>query len=535
MRRLMIFLSLIAGILTACVTPPKHAADDDGLTQRLKSHIVYLTSDELQGREAGTDFEKKAASYLAEQLQQMGVKPYAYCDEEAPSDSLCYFQPFSATRTTVYRQTSITVMDSSGESLRGFTWGDDFANYHDMMFPVQMSAPVVFAGYGITAPEFNYDDYQFLDVSGKFVMVLDGEPVSANDDYFYGDIPSSYSSPLFYKRHRAKELGARGIIVLAEGKLREQWSMFSDYFKSSSLDFSALPEDSADESGRMPFLYATPNFFRKVIDYSLYSLDSIEARSATGGTVPHFDIPAIRLSFRAYVRRTAVPSNNVIGYIEGTDPDLRKEYVAIGAHYDHLGKNEKGEIYYGADDNASGVSATLEIARYLVARPVRRSVLIIFHGAEEKGLLGSDYITMPETPKPFDITDVVTYLNLDMIGRGHTDSMFVIGSSKISLELKNLIESINTKGKYFHFDYVFDREDDKNYYYYRSDHYHYAKYSVPIAFFFDGMTEDYHYPSDTEDKIDYVKIRKMALLGHEIIQSVGNRERRFRVTEKMYE
>lgn len=535
MRQLMIYLFLTAGMLTACVTTSRHTADNGRLAERLKSHIIYLASEELQGREAGTDFEKKAASYLAEQLRQMGAKPYAYCDENAPSDSLCYLQPFSATRTTVYRQTSITVMDSSGESLRGFTWGDDFANYHDMMFPVHLSAPVVFAGYGITAPEFNYDDYKFLDVSGKFVMVLDGEPVSADDDYFYGDIPSSYSSPLFYKRHRAKELGAKGIIVLADGKLREQWSMFSEYFKSSSLDFSALPSDSADESGRMPFLYATPGFFRKVIDYSLYSLDSIEARAAAGGPVPHFDIPAIRLNFRAYVRRTSVPSCNVVGFIEGTDPNLKKEFVAIGAHYDHLGKNEKGEIYYGADDNASGVSATLEIARYLAERPALRSVLIVFHGAEEKGLLGSDYITMPETAKPFDVSDIATYVNLDMVGRGHTDSMFVIGSAKISIELKNLIESINAKGKYFHFDYVYDREDDKNYYYYRSDHYHYAKYHVPIAFFFDGMTADYHYPSDTEDKIDYAKIQKMVRLGHEIIRSVGNRERRFRPTEKTFD
>jgi Zn-dependent M28 family amino/carboxypeptidase len=170
------------------------------------------------------------------------------------------------------------------------------------------------------------------------------------------------------------------------------------------------------------------------------------------------------------------------------------------------------------------------MARMLKDSPPKRSALIIFHGAEEKGMLGSDYLTMPETNKPFDLHQIVSYLNFDMIGRGHTDSIFIIGSDRISVDLKNMIEAVNKQNRLFYFDYAFNRDDDPNHYFYRSDHYNYARENIPIAFFFDGMTVDYHKISDTADKINILKITKMVNLGYQTIKAIGNRTKRFRHT-----
>lgn len=528
MRKNYSFILVSVLLVSSCATVTRYSIDTVGLSDRIRKHILYLASDELEGREAGTQYDKMAADYLAGQLRGMGVKAFAFCGETA-SDSLCFLQPFQATKTKVFPQSVITLLDSNHNGVKGFVYGNDFANFHDMMFSARLTAPMVFAGFGISAPEFNYDDYQFIDVTGKFVLVLDGEPASPDDDYFYGDIPSMYASALFYKRHRAKELGAKGLIVLTSGKLRTAWPTFTDYFKSGSLDFVSVPDDSSSDSERMPFVYATPDFFRASLARTAYDLDSIESWAMSGRNVPSFDIPSPLLRYETHVRKTAVPSNNVIGLIDGTDPVLKHEYVAIGAHYDHLGKNDKGEVFNGADDNASGVSGVLELARLLKANPPKRSVLIVFHGAEEKGLLGSEYLTMSETLKPFSVHDIVTYLNIDMIGRGHTDSIFVIGSDRISKDLKALIETVNRTEPLFHFDYAFDRSDDPNQYYYRSDHYNYARLNIPIAFFFDGMTSDYHQPTDDVDKINIPKIKKMVELSYRIIKSIGDRSKRFRL------
>lgn len=521
-------------IFTGCATPVAEFPWDDQLFIRLSQHIYFLASDSLGGREAGTEQEWLAAQYLMEQLHQSGIRPYAYCQEKSGVDSFCYLMPFQATRSMVFHQSSIVITDTNGNGQRAFFWSDDFGNTPNLMFSCSLTAPVIFAGYGISAPEFNYDDYAQLDVCGKIVLVFDGEPASNDDRFFYGPISSSYSSAMHYKRHRAKELGAKALIVLASGKVREQWNQFREYFSLPKMDFYSAISDTLNTDDRIPFLYATPDFFSAILSHSPHPLDSLEHRDKNGLLLPLFEISSIRLRLQIHTHRSPVQSQNVIGWIEGTDPVLKEEFVAIGAHYDHLGKNEKGEIYYGADDNASGVSAVLEIARLLRQRPPLRSVLVIFHGAEEPGMLGSEYLTQPETPKLFKLSSVITYLNFDMVGRGHTDSLFVIGSDRKSRDLKRLIQKAN-KPFLFHFDYAFDRADDPHYYYYRSDHYHYASYGVPVAFFFDGMTADYHLPTDTPDKINLAKLRKTVELGYRLVSAAGNRKKPLHIDHPVME
>jgi Zn-dependent M28 family amino/carboxypeptidase len=211
-------------------------------------------------------------------------------------------------------------------------------------------------------------------------------------------------------------------------------------------------------------------------------------------------------------------SENVVGMLEGSDDSSKNQYVVYSAHYDHLGKTPAGIIYHGADDNASGTSTVLGIAETysnIKIRP-KRSIIFLTVSGEEKGLLGSSYFTLhPTVP----IKDIVTDLNTDMDGRIDTsyinrDSnyVFVIGSKRLSTELDSLLVSADSESVKIKLDYSFDSDNDPNQFYYRSDHYNFAKKDIPVIFFFDGNHPDYHKPTDTSDKIDFPILEERAKL-----------------------
>ncbi|GBD89068.1 aminopeptidase YwaD precursor [bacterium BMS3Abin03] len=198
------------------------------------------------------------------------------------------------------------------------------------------------------------------------------------------------------------------------------------------------------------------------------------------------------------------------------------------AHYDHLGK--KGdEVYNGADDDGSGTVAILEAARRLSAmHKNKRSILIIFHAAEEKGLLGSKYLT----ENADFMNDIVADINIDMVGRKSDDSIYCIGSKKLSTEMYNLVREANKETVNFYLDYKFDDPDDPNRYYYRSDHYNYAKHNIPIVFFYDHMIEDYHKPTDDVEKINFEKIDKISTLITELALRIADLDHKLIVDKK---
>ena len=210
-------------------------------------------------------------------------------------------------------------------------------------------------------------------------------------------------------------------------------------------------------------------------------------------------------------------SQNVVGILEGTDPQLKNEYVIFSGHYDHLKTGANGEIYHGADDDGSGTTAVLNIAEAMAMHPPKRSIFIIFHAGEELGLLGSLF-NSDHPAVPLDKT--VVDLNIDMIGRskpaGDTneadkeltgpDAIYVIGANRISKELNEISEQTNNDFEKLKFDYTLNDPNHPERIYYRSDHWNYAKHGVPIIFYFDGVHVDYHKPTDTVDKIDFDKM-----------------------------
>ena len=210
-----------------------------------------------------------------------------------------------------------------------------------------------------------------------------------------------------------------------------------------------------------------------------------------------------------------IKGENIIGYIEGTD--LKDELLVITAHYDHLGTKEDSLIYNGADDNGSGTSSIMEIAQaFMLAKKEgngpRRSVLIMPVSGEEKGLLGSKYYA--DNPI-YPLENTIANLNVDMIGRiddyhHNPDYVYLIGSDRLSTELHQISEDVNKQYINLELDYKFNEEDDPNRYYYRSDHYNFAKNNIPVIFYFNGVHADYHKTSDTVDKIHFGKIQKIS-------------------------
>jgi Zn-dependent M28 family amino/carboxypeptidase len=264
---------------------------------------------------------------------------------------------------------------------------------------------------------------------------------------------------------------------------------------------------------------------KKAAEYLKNFYTSINIASPLGGDDYFQDIP------KEYLKSNLNPSENVVAFIEGTEkPD---EIVVVSAHYDHVGMSA-GEIYNGADDNGSGTVAVMKIAeafQYAVenGNAPKRSILFLHVTGEENGLLGSKfYVNFPIFP----LENTVTNLNIDMIGRidtAHKDNpnfVYVIGADKLSTELNDLSEKINTKFTQLELDYTYNSDEDPNRYYYRSDHYNFAKNNIPIIFYFNGTHEDYHQPSDTPDKINYEMLAKRTQLVFYTAWEVANREKR---------
>lgn len=268
---------------------------------------------------------------------------------------------------------------------------------------------------------------------------------------------------------------------------------------------------------------------KKAAEFLKTHYQDMDIKSPMGGDDYYQDIPS------SFYEDRFNDSENVLAFIEGSEfPD---QIVVLSAHYDHLGIGDNGEIYNGADDDGSGTVALLEMAQAFKKatkdgyRP-RRSILFLHVTGEEKGLLGSKYYT--ENPV-FPLENTVTDLNTDMIGRiddnhqDDSDYIYLIGSDRLSTELDEAVKSVNKDYTNLNLDYKFNAEDDPNHFYERSDHYNFAKHDIPVTFFFSGVHDDYHKPTDTADKIQYNLMTKRAKLIFHTAWEVANRDKRLEV------
>lgn len=470
----------------------------------LYNHLRILASDKFEGRETGTRGCERAADFLIEQYKKMGFEPY---------NGHSYKQKVPLINYQLQDGT-ITVGEESYALL------EDFLLYPGIS-ELDLKANMVFAGYGITNDL--RDDYSGIDAKGKVVVVLSGDP--EGDDTEWAQNTSK-------KREIAVENGASAFVVLMESSAYNTFKGRMKFYmqrKSTSLDIKREGEGS--DAPTFIFDESKVNsWFDGVRKYA--SAKDIRKAAIKKKKSVSFDLPAGWVhNIKKDVEK--ITAHNILAYLPGSDPVLKKELLVITSHYDHIGIVD-GEINNGADDDGSGTVSVLEIAESFMEAHKngdgpRRSILFMNVVGEEKGLLGSEWYS--ENPVyPLEYT--VANLNIDMIGRvdeAHADDnnyIYLIGSDKLSTELHRISEKANHRHVGLELDYTFNAPDDPNRFYYRSDHYNFAKHNIPVIFYFSGVHEDYHAPGDDYEKIMYNKTAKVARLVFHTAWDLVNRDKK---------
>jgi hypothetical protein len=489
-----------------------------------RRHLSILAADWMRGRGTGDVGQKLAASYLADQFKMFGLAP-AVKEEGGYS----YFQKFDL-EERAWKQVYITLHGERKEFLK------DFYLYGDFDIPTETKSEIVFAGYGIDAP--NYSDYQSKkgkkyheDLKGKTVVIFPGEPQLNGKMLVSGTAQSSvWAHDWRKKAATARAQGADNVIIVVGNSDKDFYSrqdQLKQHLQEPSLAFTHKQRPGSA-------LFVPPSMAASMLGITAEQL--IRYRNertqaiAAGKKVKQLKKTA-PFTIKVEVDKKPVQTENVLGLIEGTDK--KDEIIVLTAHYDHLGV-EGDVIYNGADDDGSGTTALIEIAEAfgMAAREgyrPRRSILIMPVTAEEKGLMGSEYYT--DRPV-FPLANTVANLNIDMIGRldaeheNDPDYVYIIGSNRLSSELHTISEEANKSSVNIKLDYRYNSFDDPNRFYYRSDHYNFAKNGIPVIFYFTGVHEDYHKPTDTVEKIHFEKMTKITRLIFHTAWELANRDER---------
>lgn len=469
---------------------------------QLHTYLSFIASDELEGRDTPSRGLDIAAKFLAVNLSRWGYTP--------AGDSGSYFQRIALQRSRI--QVEQTTVEIDGKK---FSYGTDFIA---TPMEMKMSAPLVYVKNGYILRKKDINPYSGIDVKGKFIVVLGGYPKGVTLADFGGKKGTDYDTPSNY----AKNNGAAGVITIPSMQGLALW-------EKNRISYA--------EKGDLTLAYFIDKEKQDVVSLSasqamieaLFAGEGIRTSMlydrASADSVPPFEFSKTK---KVALNITTVIdtqyTQNVVATLEGSDNRLKKEYVAFSAHYDHvgIGKAVNGDsIYNGADDDGSGTVALLACAETFAKgdRP-KRSLLFVWHAGEEKGLWGSKYfVAQPTVP----LSSIVTLLNMDMIGRSKPDTgegssnenlssnneVFAIGANMMSSTLGNLVEETNASLLKMKLNYKFDDPNDPLKLFYRSDHYNYAKYGVPIVFYFDGVHEDYHKVTDEVEKIDFNKYLKV--------------------------
>jgi aminopeptidase YwaD len=494
------------------------AAQAAGLSaEHIRRHVEFLASDQLQGRRAGTPAADEAARYIEKAFRSYGLRP------ASPSG---YLQPFSfVARVELGAQNLFQVQ--AGASEQSYKISEDF-------MPLAFSSSESATGAVVFAPELQYDNYAGVDVKGKLVMILRGSPDGDNPHGRF----AQYTQPgleIQNKTLKAREKGARGVIFVSEEKVFQHDRLSRLHHDLNFLDagipavvISRVLANAILEERKAP-----------PVKSEFSGADAVERAKAR--TAP-LAIEHLTVSFKTEVVRVNGNAANVVGLLEGSDPRMASEYVVIGAHYDHLGlggpeslaANPEGQIHHGADDNASGTSALLDLARVMAGARggVKRSIVFVAFSGEELGLLGSAaYTRNPPVP----LASTVAMLNMDMVGRLRNGALFV-GGMGTSPAWKPLVERLNAEsngkpasaesGSRSRFQLSYGQDG-----FGPSDHQSFYVKDIPVLFFFTNSHDDYHKPSDTADKINAEGIRQVAEFVREIATAVANEPSRIAFTK----
>ncbi len=502
---------LVSGLLSASLTGqenPKSEIAQSITIGELRDHIYYLASDELEGRFPGTPGFTKAMEYAVTQFRQAGLTPIS----KTRDSRLSYYQDLTINKYLPYLNNQVTIIKNTVE--RAFTFEDNYIIGYDNHFEIrEISGGLAFLGYGIREPDYGIDDYKNIDVKGKWVVTLpyNQELPNAIREKLPKGMLQKYQKGsldrLLIKLQNAVDAGAIGLIEASTSSYpidiwkritlsnRDQYNIpgLSNLYFGDKCPLVLIDSTMAD----FVFNGEKNNPVRNKGSYKTFLVEDTEFRLKK-----EYDLSTIKTA-------------NIVATIEGSDPILKNEYIAITAHIDHLGIRGN-EIMNGADDDASGCAAVIEIAEALAKSKLRRSVICILFTGEELGLLGSYYFT--ENP-PVMLKNIIAVGNLDMIGRPDTvpNEFSTVGADRISRRLKEIIDGVNKKTS----DLILDTVNHNNDFF-RGDQYTFYLKRIPSVMFTSLEHDDYHTPADDPEMIDYEFLQKSCQLVYEIILELAN-------------
>lgn len=479
----------------------------------MRADLVFLSSDALEGRRSMHRGSDVAAEFVASQFARAGLKPLEDGSYLQTVPLVEYRGDRERTRLTLERGGKVRTFEFSKEYTGGFP------------SDITAAGPVVFAGYGITAPELKYDDYAGLDAKGKIVLIFDHEPQENNaKSPFNGRGNTRYAGP-YLKTLIAQRHGAVGVLVMLEPNRKHLTSQErSARVPGSSRRSRFAPQALAEGELSIPLFTLVDGSAAEILGGSPAELqNAIDARLKPASK----ELPDTRVEMRVVnSERNIGKTVNVIGMIEGSDPALRRETILFTSHYDHLGAYDEKTVFHGADDNGSGTVGIIELARAFAANPVKpkRTLMFISFGAEEAGLLGSYYYTMHPV-RPLETTRAV--INLDMVGHDEMPSRQTEGFMQIAPDTSNETNLIGTfqspdyraaverqnKITGLKINYKWEADSAMNVLF-RCDHFPFLLRGIPSVWWFNGFHPDYHQTSDTVDKINFPKMEKIIRLAY---------------------
>ena len=466
--------------------------------KEIQESINYLASDKLEGRFTGSKGEKLAAGFIENTFTKAGLVPLFNGK---------YSQPFPFIASLKLTKHNSLEFDINNFVLKPkieseFTTAP-FSGKSDI------NTELVFAGYGISAPDLKYDDYAGIDVKGKTVVILRYNPE--------GDNPHSkfekYSA-YRYKAKAAREKGAAGIIFV------------TGFIPKDDADkLMNLTYDGAGGEASLGIVQVKRSIINEIFKSENLDLENYQKKINKTKTPASFVFKNTKVKLSTEVKEVIEEGHNIAGYIEGSDPVLKDRYIVIGAHYDHWGWGGTGSLYrgsepkihHGADDNASGTASVLELAEKFANEKSRlkRSIIFIAFSGEELGLLGSAYFT-EHSPVPMDKIDAM--INLDMVGRLNSEKNLIVYGTGTSSGWKSLLNDFN---KNYNFKLTFNDEG-----YGPSDHSSFYAKNIPVLFFFTGTHTDYHRPTDTAEKINAAGEESIAKYVYKIAEAIDENPER---------
>lgn len=461
----------------------------------LKRIVYTLADDSLLGRETAEIGQKKAEKFIVSEFERIGIDK---------GNNGSYLQNYN-----VINQELNNIEFKVGSKV--FNNNTQLFTYNNNKDIDLTASNLIFAGYGISSEK--YDDYTYLNIENKIIFVINGSPEDNEGIPFLSEEEETkWFRNYSLKTEVAFEKGAKAIVFVKEN-FKNLLPKYINYLSRQGL---SLVEGEDSQLEAFPQILMSDSSFYTLFNTTHKGVKEYLLLKGGNRKEEKLEVKA-KAEIRIKCNKKRMSSSNILAKV--TTSDTLAPWIVLSAHYDHVGFDSI-DVYNGADDNASGTAAVIEMASVFNKAKnngmiFNKNILFLLVSGEEKGLLGSRYYTLNPI---VDLSRTMVNLNIDMIGRvdekheDNSDYIYVIGSDKISQRLHDINEEVNNTYTKFEFDYTYNMDDDPNRFYYRSDHYNFAKNNIPVIFYFNGVHEDYHRYTDTADKIVFDALLKRTKL-----------------------